>query len=184
MSQNPYSILPYDVCNEVTLPAFPESQDCTGYDVLKSQICGLIIVPIGANKPTNWQTLAGWSGVIDNSDQSGTKGKYLSGIGSLLPSGKKQVELSNARRVLIADRAYRFDYTVLHFAPGHIEFVKMLEGGYRDFDAWFETIGGRIIGGKDGVRPFVPDAEHRYEGELVSIEQLRIVLEFFFPAVP
>lgn len=181
---NPFSLLPYDVCNEDTLPVFADGQDCVSYDQLESQICGLIVLPIGANKPTNWQTLAGWSGVIDNKDQSGTKGRYLTGIGSLLPSSKTNIELGNGRRVHIGDRIYRLDYTVLQFAPGHLEFVTMLEGGYRNFSAWMETMGGRIIGGPNGVRPYIPDGEHRYGGEAKTVEQLRIVLDFFFPQVP
>lgn len=184
MSSPAFTVLPFDVCNEYVLPAFPDDQECTNYSVLLSQICGLIIVPIGANKPTNWQTLAGWSGVIDNDDQSGTKGRYLAGIGSLLPVGKKTVELGNGRREIITDRRYRLDLTVNHRAPGHVEFVKMLEGGYRFFDCWVETIGGRIIGGAAGVRPFVPDGEHLFDGEGTSIEAMRIVLDFFFPAIP
>lgn len=182
--KNAFTILPYDVCGETTIEAFPDDQDCTNYNVLHSQICGLIIVPVGANKPTNWQTLAGWSGVIDNGDQTGTKGRYLAGIGSLLPAGKKTVELGGGRREIHTDRRYRLTLSVNNYAPGHIAFTRMLEGGYRNFDCWMETLGGRIIGGAEGVRPFVPDGEHLFDGENTSVETMRIVLDFFFPGVP
>jgi hypothetical protein len=184
MSNNPFSILPYDVCNDAVLPAFPEDQDCTGYDILNSQISGLIIVPIGANKPTNWETMAGWDGVIDNSDQTLTKGRYIAGIGSFLPNSKKEVSIAGGRRVIIGDRIYRLDFTILNMAIGHRQFIGMLEGGYRGFDCWLETYGGRVIGGADGIRPFLPDGEHRYEGGVNDVEALRIVLDFFFNKVP
>jgi hypothetical protein len=180
MANNPFTSFSCDP----SLDAFPVSQSCTTYDQLDSQIAGMIVLPDGAPKPTDWATIEGWAGVVDNTDQSLMKGRYLVGVGSFLPNGKQEVELSGGRYKTVGDRSYRLDMTVLQYAPGHESFARKLESGYRSFSVWAETVGGRIIGGPNGMRPFFPDSEFPFQGGENDKEQIRILLDFFFPNIP
>jgi hypothetical protein len=104
MANNPFTSFSCDP----SLDAFPVSQSCTTYDQLDSQIAGMIVLPDGAPKPTDWATIEGWAGVVDNTDQSLMKGRYLVGVGSFLPNGKQEVEVvrrSVSKR--LRDRSYQ-----------------------------------------------------------------------------
>jgi hypothetical protein len=181
---NPFTVAPLSACDEFDIPAFEVCQDGTGYPQRLTQVCGVIIVPLGATKPSDWETMEGWTGVIDNSDTTGTKARYLVGIGSFLPEKQNVADLADGRLVEVKERNYRLTFSVLNMAAGHVRFGELLENNFKDFDVYLETLGGRLIGGPPGMRPVFADSKRPYGGGGTSTETLDIILDFFFPAIP
>jgi hypothetical protein len=179
-----FNHLAYNVCDDYDLQVFPAIQDCTDYPQRLSQICGVIILPIGATKPADWTTIEGWAGVIDNTDTSGAKARYLVGVGSFLPVGENVVRLAGGRSEHYGDRRWQCAFDVLNMDTGHLDFGKRLQGGYKAFNVWIETVGGRLIGGEEGMSPFLVNSKTPFEKSSNSTERLETIFDFFFPAVP
>ena len=177
---NPFVYLPDTLCDDFSLPAFPECQTDTAFAQLRSQVCGIIVAPVGATLPGDVSDLDEWLGVIDNTNTDGTKARYITGFGSFLPSESVIAELSGGRLRQVKDRGYRLTFDVVNMDSGHQAFGRKLEGGYRRFDMWLETVGGRIIGGAYGMRPFFTDAVFLFDQDANAREVLRITVDFFF----
>lgn len=184
MSYNPFTVLPENVCEENSMPALDECQDGTSYPQRLSQVCALILLPVGAEKPSDWTTIEGWEGIIDNSDTTGTKGRYLVGIGSFLPESQVVVNLAESRKTEVRDRGYRARHRVLNMSAAHRSLGRKIELGYKDFDVWLETVGGRVIGGAEGMRPVFVDANFPFDGGNGSREVLELAFDFFFLQFP
>lgn len=184
MSFNPFTTIPLAACDDFTIPVFEACQDSTSYPQRLTQICGIIIVPEGAEKPSDWETMEGWDGIIDNNDTTGTKARYLVGIGSFLPDRQTVADLAEGRKTEIKERNYRLDYNVLNMTDGHVGFGHLLENGYKNFDVYLETLGGRLIGGPPGMRPVFADCKFPFGGGNTNTEAMNIIADFFFPAIP
>lgn len=183
---NPFLTLPLDVCDEFDLLAFSECQDGANYPQRLSQVCSLLILPIKAAHPDDWTSLASWQEVIDNSDLTGNKGRYLVGIGSFLPLEEVIVELADGRVSETRDRPYALDFNVLQMTEGHERFGELLQRNWKEFDIWIETVGGRIVGGPYGMRPQFVNSRFPFDGEITARERMEISMNFFFlqrPAV-
>lgn len=181
---NPFAVLPADVCDDFSLPAFPTDQDCIAYPQRLSQTCAVVVLPAGAPPPVDWTTLAGWDGVIQNDDLTMTKARYLVGIGSFLPDRKVIANLAEQRLEEVKDRGYRLRFKVLNMDAGHRAFGKLLEAGWKDFDVWLETLGSRLIGGPIGMRPVFVDCDFPFDGANNSRENMDITMDFFFHGFP
>jgi hypothetical protein len=83
---NPWLVIPVDTCAEGDFDAFAECQ-LSGFDQPKSEVWALYMIPDGAPLPDPWTSEGGWTGVIDNTDTTGTKGRYMAGKGSFLKEG-------------------------------------------------------------------------------------------------
>jgi hypothetical protein len=176
------SPLPAWVCDEWDVPVFPGNQDCTTYDQLLSQICGVIILPNAATGPSDWTTEAGWEGVVDNADPA--KGRYLVGIGSFLPVERVTVDLSGGRLVQVTERTYQLRLRVTHMDDGHMGFGRLLESGFRGFSAWLEPLSGGLVGGPTGMRPVFVDCDFPYEGAATSVRYIDITINFLLAQMP
>lgn len=178
---NPFFTLPPDACDIFPNPAIPVDQDCTDYAQLLSQISAIIVCPDGANKPTNWQNSAGWEGVIDNTDTTGTKCKYLTGIGGLTPAEGVQINLSGGRHIEYREKQYDMSFRILNrSATGHEIFADWWEVGWKGFSVWFETLGGRLVGGAEGMRPVVVQCFRPYGAGNTDKEYIQLDCSFFF----
>ena len=157
-SPNPFTVLPIGACDNLALPAFSACQDGTAYVQRFSEVCGIIVLPQGAPLPTNWTTLAGWEGIIDNEDLTGTKARYLVGIGDYIQTDKIVADLASGRNLNNDERTYTLSLDVLQMHPGHALFGLQLQANKRDFSVWIETVGHRLIGGPTGLYPKLADA--------------------------
>ena len=178
-----FNHLPFNVCDNYDIEQFPVQQDCTNYPLRQSQICGVVCLPTGATLPSDWTTIEGWAGVIDNTDTSGTKARYLVGIGSFLPAEKNVVSLAGGRAEYISERRWQLLFDVLNMNDGHLYFGIMLQGGFKSFNVWIETRGGRMIGGPNGMAPFLVDADTPFGRGENDKERLVIDMAFFFPTL-
>lgn len=190
-----FTYLPTDVCSDLDIPDFPLIQDCISYSQLRSEVCGLIIRPLGSSYPITWYNLSEWTdeSKIDNSDP--TKAHYIVGTGSFLPTEKTVVTLAGGRVEENRERTQRVVLNVKNMNAGHIAFGRKLQANKRDFAFNVVTIGGpyaalnenRIIGGFLGMRPVFVDAVFAFQEGTNSRESMQIIMdaEFLdFPDMP
>ena len=184
MSYNPFTTLPITLCGADDLPAFAQCQTGTSYIQLRSQVGGLLILPVGATPPTDWELESDWSDVVDNTNEDNTKAKYLVGRGSFLPNGITEVNLAGGRLIENRERFYRLTFNVVNTNDGHADFGRKLQKNIRDFDVWIQTIGDRIIGGSVGMRPVYVNAEFPFAEGNNDREVIQIVMDFAFEHFP
>jgi len=181
MAYNPFTYLPDTACDDFSLAAFPTCQTDVKFPQLRSQVCGIIVAPVGATLPGDVTDMDEWLAAVDNTNTDGTKARYLTGFGSFLPSESVVVDLAGGRYRAVRDRGYRLTFNVVNMDDGHQDFGRKLENGYRKFDMWIETLGGRVIGGSAGMRPFFTDAKFLFGGDANARETLEITVDFFLP---
>ena len=184
MSYNPFTVLPITLCDASDLPQFAQCQSGTSYAQLRSQVGGLLILPVGATGPDDWQMEADWADVVDNSNTDNTKAKYIVGRGSFLPNGLTEINLSGGRLLENRERFYRLTFNVLNLNDGHADFGRKLQKNVRDFDVWIQTIGDRIIGGSTGMRPIYVNAEFPFTEGQNDREVMTVTMDFTFEQFP
>lgn len=184
MSYNPFTVLPITQCGNVEIPALAQCQDTTTYLQLRAQVSGLLILPIGATPPDDWETANDWAGAVDNSTTDNSTAKYLVGRGSFLPNGVVEVNLAGGRAVETREHFYRLAFSVLNTNDGHADFARKLQRGIRDFDMWVQTVGDRIIGGPEGMRPYFVNADFLFSEGNNDRETILITMDFAFDNFP
>lgn len=180
---NPFYVVGHELCDDM-LPQVPTCQHGTHYSQLRSQVQGLILLPIGGERPTDWQIQSGWDGVINNGDTSGQKGKYIAVSGSFVEAQATEVSLSGGRAVETRARLYRLAVSTPNLNAGHINIARLFQKNVRFFDVWFETVGGRLIGGEKGLRPFFVNAVIPFGGGNDDRERIEYTLEFHLNRFP
>lgn len=156
---NPFTVLPSTICDGWNMPAITTCQDGTTYQQRRSEIAGLLILPTGATPPGNWENIADWVSTIDNAETDDTKGKYIVGRGSFLPDSQVEVSLAGGRFVENRERTYRLNMAVLNIDDGHSDLFRKLQTNSRRFSFWLLTVGDRLIGGTNGMRPIRVNAD-------------------------
>lgn len=156
---NPFAHIPASVCDTLALPTIPDCQLGTAYSRLPTQVLGLLLVQPDGNRPSDWSSADGWAGVVKNIDDDPAFGRYLVGIGSFLPLETTRATLAGGRYELSRERVYQVRFRALNTKEaGHMTLMRQVENNYRYFDVWIETVGGRIVGGQNGMRPIYADA--------------------------
>ncbi len=184
MSFNPFTILPDTLCDAFDIPALAQCQDTTTYLQLRSQVGGLLILPVGATPPDDWELQSDWASVVDNSATDNSKAKYLVGRGSFLPNGIVDINLAGGRLIENRERFYRLTFVVLNMNDGHTGFGKKLQKNIRNFDVWILTIGDRMIGGEKGLRPYYVNADFVFNEGNDDREQMIVTMDFVFEQFP
>jgi hypothetical protein len=188
MANNPYTFLPVDVCGDIVLPDFPVNQDCISYDQLRSEVCGLIIVPNSIESPVNSipgfrpRRFSEWDAIFDNTTPDAVH--YMVGKGSFLQTQVAQIDLAGGRVIANAERGYRLDFSVLNMDNGHKAFGLKLQRNYKAFSFWLHTLGNRVIGGDPGLFPFYTDADFPFAVGAQSREQMRVIIDTEFLNMP
>ena len=140
-------------CDDVNLlPAIPEEQDCTSYEILLSQISDLYIMPDGATNPlTSWATTpTATAGAIDNTITDNSKCKWIAGEG-LITVTETVTEYPHRKRK-ITERAFRLEFIVKDMA-NHYEFLRQLQCGSTSYSAWYGDLADYIYGKASGIQP-------------------------------
>lgn len=177
--QNPFTYIPADYCGDVDLPAFPEAQLCTSYDMKRAEICGLIIVDdggVGTTDPGDWESMTEWEAIIDNTGTDATAPRYIVGRGTFTQLEKDVASLVEGRLLLNRERTHRTALSVLNMAAGHVAFAKRLQTNKANFRYWIHTVENRVIGGPNGMAPSYTDAEFPF-GSGDAREQINLILD-------
>lgn len=196
---SPFTYLPEDVCGDLAIPDFPLIQDCASYSQLRSEVCGLIIRPLGALYPITWNALSEWTDESKINNAAPAVAHYIVGRGSFLPTEKTLVTLAGGRVEDNGERTQRVVLNVSNMNSGHIDFGRKLQANKKDFTFNVVTIGGtymgtsnmltqnRIIGGYLGLRPVFVDAVFAFQEGTSGRESMQIIIdaEFLdFPEMP
>lgn len=172
------------MCDGWNLPAISTCQETTTYNQRRSEIAGLLMLPVGADRPGSWENIEDWENVIDNTSTDDTKGKYLVGIGSFALESLTEVSLAGGRVVENRERRYRLSMAVLNIDDGHSDLCRKLQTNARRFDFWLLTLGDRLIGGDEGMRPFRVNADFVLASGRDSREVWNITLDTIFLQYP
>lgn len=142
-------------CSTVDLPTvdFPSCVEAI-YEEL-SEICGIYIVGESSTtpgepqvKPGDWTTLAAWEAVLG---QTGTdKIRYLVGMGDL-PEPEQTVRTLSKKRKKLGNKIFTLNFDVDDINDTNREFIRAMECGKTVF-LWFETLGGALYGGENGIK--------------------------------
>lgn len=152
-----------DECNEgCSLPAICTKQPLEASAAVGAEISGIIILPKGAPAPQNWQTEIGWQGLIDNASTSSSVGKYLAVIGSYEPQEPEVAALSSGRGFVNMGRRWRLSAEAKNVRAPEACILREIDGGPRSYRFWLETIGGKLIGGPNGLVPIQRSAAPTY----------------------
>lgn len=161
MFENIFCICDKDSCGSSYYPAIGDLQDCHN-TIFSSEISGIILLPTGAAAPTNWQTLAGWTGVIDNSDNMNGFAKYFTGIGDVPIPQKTFIENAKGYK-RITDKLYSTTIDVLSLHESMYTFLKYLQCNPRNYTFWLHTVSNHILGGATGIVPSFSQVDFPYE---------------------
>ena len=163
-------------CEQSVLSVLPDGIDCS-YTPRNSQIAGIVMLPLGAALPTDWQSAQAFLDAIDNTETAGRKGKYFIGIGDIPESEDITLRLGRTHQEIIGRR------WTLNFAPGmavasQYAFLQNLQKTRRNFRFWFATMGGRLLGGVNGIRPDFVTAKTLYGGGVEDLEVAKLTLQW------
>ena len=154
---------PTDCGTVIQLPAIPNNQDCTAYNLDYSQVCGVLILPTGVALPGDWQSPDDWNDLVDNTDTSNTAGKYLIGEGQVPEPELDEVEYPK-RIKRVVNRLYRLEFEVDNLNDATYAFLQKFQCGYTEFKFWIETVSGHLFGGSSGITPSFSDASFPLNG--------------------
>lgn len=174
---NIFLTCPADCDSALVLGAIDVNQDCTNYDQLYSQLCGLVILPNGAADPTDWTAAPAFAAVVDNSIASDTLGKYVVGEGEMQGAEKVADEYPK-RQTKVNFRLYTATLTVKNLSDEQYEMLRQLQCGWSGFRFWIETLGERLLGDADGIDPLSVDVDFIYGGGRDDKEQAVITIQF------
>lgn len=169
-------------CEQSALQVLPEDVDCLPLP-RQSQIVGLIMLPLGAALPSNWADADAFLERLDNTDTTGLKGRYMLGIGSVEPATDLLVSLGRNHEHIAVKK------WTLNFAPqigyaAQYRFLQSLQRSQRNFRFWFATLGGRLLGGDQGIRPEFVTANVSYPGGTDDTETAAISIRWSSCAEP
>jgi len=149
-----------DACTDITLPAIESNQHCVLQPRL-SQVVGLLILPCGVAGPNDWTQQTDMEGLVDNTVSDNSAAKWLIGKGGVNDPEPVEVSVGKVDTV-IARRIYSMEFELSVAPDTHYTFIQKLQRQYNNFNFWFGTLGGRVIGGPKGIKAKYLDAFVRY----------------------
>ena len=157
-------------CNgEVTLPALPTTYR-SELPPLLSQVCGLLILPRGAQGPTSWVISSNVTDIIDNTVTDNSAGKWLVGRGGIPKPEEVVINLGKTHRQ-IDHRIYTLTFEVNIRCSEIYYFLQTIQKNYTAFDFWYSTRGGRFFGGPNGICPEFVTGWTEYSDDANGLER-------------
>lgn len=160
----------------ISLPAICTDQDAS-LSPLLSQVCGLLILPCGAQGPSSWVSASAMESIIDNTVTDNSAGKWLVGRGGIDRPGEIIVNTGKIHRQ-VSQRLYTLTYEINIRDNGAYGFMQTLQRNYTAFTFWMNTRGGRLFGGHSGIKPDFVTAWAEYGEESDDIERGYIELQW------
>lgn len=142
-------------CSTVSLPSvdFPSCTEAI-YEEL-SEICGIYMINESsvtpgdpAVVPADWTSLPAWETVL--AQTGADKIRYLVGIGDL-PEPEQTIRELSKKRKKLGNKTFQLLFDVDDINDTNREFIRQLECGATVF-IWFETLGGALYGGPNGIK--------------------------------
>jgi len=138
------------------LPAYvgslPVSSDAGGQLAL-SEVCNILLLPLGGSFPTTWSDLASLQAAIDNTDTTGGYGKWLSGKGSI-PASNVLTAPMGRQHLKKVGAEYTLTFEVPIWCAAYYEACRTIQKNPTYYNLWFFTVAGFGFGGSSGIRPY------------------------------
>jgi len=163
-------------CNDLVLPAIEVNQLCIP-ELRESEVCGIYFLPAGATGPADWTQAADWTAVIDNTDVLNANVKYLVVEGDV-PEPEFSTQRVSRGRSVDGIKTYTLNATIKATTDLHYLFIKALQCGNADFKIWYETLGGRLFGGQNGIELTLVRASAPLDRGADGFERFEIVLQY------
>ena len=166
-----------DTCEtEFIWGALDADQDCAGVPSL-SQVSGLLVIPDGAALPTDWETKADWTAVVDNDDTTNSKGKYITGVGNV-PDPEKTTIIVAKGVTLTTIRGYQLILEIYNLSHIQYEFLRSLQCNPLNYVFWIENVSGHLFGGDTGISPFLTDVDFPMGGGEGDVEKAVLTINW------
>lgn len=154
-------------CDFLELAAIPATQGCTPTPRL-SEITTIIILPYGAKGPGDWTDYDSINGVIDNSASDNQYAKLIVGRGEIQEGTPVNFQLGRQTKTVGYRKTLRFDIPIIY--DQQYTLLQKMQRGATSYRFWFGTLGGRLIGGANGIQPDYSTADYSYLADDNSIE--------------
>lgn len=154
-------------CAFLELSAIPTNQDCTPTPRL-SEITTIIVLPLGAKGPNDWTSYDDISGVVDNSTNDNQFAKLIVGRGEVQEGTPVDYQLGLQTKTVGYRKSLRFEIPIIY--DQQYTLLQKLQRGALNYRFWFGTLGGRLIGGANGIKPDYSTADYSYLADEASIE--------------
>jgi hypothetical protein len=168
-------------CTSLEMPTFVFNECAPQQN--ESEICAIYITiedPLNPGEalggPTDWTQTADWATAIHNT--TADKVRKLTVIGDL-PEPEQEIRIVSKRRRVFGTKVFNLNATVDDVTDENYEAMQALECGYV-VRIWYETIGGYLYGGAQGVRASIVKANAPLDRGQNTFE--RIEYGFLFEA--
>ncbi|WP_313515661.1 hypothetical protein [Sphingobacterium sp.] len=141
-------------CEEAALPAFV-FDDCAP-EVNPSQIAKVYFAPGNAAPFTDVSSPTEWATRLGNTVAAGKDIRFLTGIGSK-PKPTASVVNISGRRKKTTNRAHALTFKVDETNQANHDALRTIQCG-GTYTVWFETFGGLLFGGNEGIKNASIDA--------------------------
>lgn len=162
----------YTTCGctgEILLPSLPTSYR-SELPPLLSQVSGLLILPKGAQGPASWVVASNITDIIDNTVTDNSAGKWLVGRGRIPKPEEVIINLGKIHRE-IESRIYALTFEVNIRCNEIYAFLQTIQKNYTAFDFWYNTRGGRLFGGPNGLCPEFVTGWTEYSEDANGVER-------------
>lgn len=146
-----------------------------------SEICGVLILPMGAAPPTSWTDASAIEDTSDNTVTDNSKTKWIVGRGELPDPEEVIISMGRDER-RIGRRLYALEFEVNVRCDPELSFVRTFQRSYRSFRFWLATRGGRFLGGSRGIFPKFVTASAPYLRD--DLERAFLRFEWFADGSP
>jgi hypothetical protein len=118
--------------------------------VVYSEICRIFLAKKAAAPFTNWLSATEWLARMSQSSTTGNDYiRPLTVIGDKPAAADIIKEISNGRKIVIG-KDHTINFTIDELSQANYDFMRGLECG-GEFKLWYETEGGYIYGGNEGI---------------------------------
>lgn len=163
-------------CSFLELSSIPVNQDCGAAPRL-SEISTIIVLPSGAKGPADWTDYDDISGVIDNSTNNNQFAKIVVGRGEIQEGSPVNFNLGKRIKTVGYNKSMRFELPIMY--PEHYTLLQKMQRGATSYRFWFGTLGGRLIGGSNGIQPNYSTGDYAFLRETDSVETAIINISWF-----
>ena len=132
--------------------SLPVSTDLGGGLAL-SEVCNILLLPLGGAFPTTWSDLASLQAAIDNTDTTGGYGKWLPGKGSI-PASNVLTAPMGRQHLKKVGAEYQLTFEVPIYCAAYYEACRTIQKNPTYYNLWFFTVAGFGFGGQNGIRPY------------------------------
>lgn len=165
-------------CGGVTLGALPNNGGCILEPAPRlSQIAGVLVLPLGAHLPDSWNTAADLNEITAPATSGNAVAKWLIGSGQV-PEPVVLSALFGRQDRIVTGRVYTLTMNVRPVCDTVYAYLRNMQRNWTGFRFWFYTLGGRLVGGANGIRPRYVSASFPYTDEDGGAEVGRLLLEW------